>query len=844
MKTQKALRLSKSVTPICYTLHIHTDFNTHVFTGEESVELDIFKDQKNITLHSVDLGITSVTLRQGTRKELGKIKYDAKNEMAVFTFGAPISKGKAYLDIDFNGKLSDSLAGFYKSTYQENGKEKLIATTQFEATDARRAFPCFDEPEMKAVFDISLSVPKGKTAISNTLVIKSAEHSKTHETFHFSPTPKMSTYLLAFIIGDFEYLEKKTKRGIKVRVYTTKGKKSQGKFALECATRAIDFYEEYFQVEYPLPVLDMIAVPDFAAGAMENWGAVTYRETAILFDEKNSALANKQWVALVVAHELAHQWFGNLVTMRWWTDLWLNEGFASYIEYLCVDTLFPKWDMWEQFVSADLGNALALDALKNTHPVEVEVHHPDQISEIFDAISYEKGASLIRMLADHLGADVFRDSLRYYLSHHAYGNTVTTDLWKAFEKVSKKPVSKMMKAWTAQSGHPSLLISKSKEGVRVEQKRFYSSPIEKNKNNKDKTLWPIPFTYLDERGRHETILKEQTTNLKSAFFMKSNIGETGVYRSIYSSEFMSEIQGHIEAGLFSAEDRLGIIRDVHASVRNCDMSVSAAIKLLSSFRNEKHYSVWTEVISLTNHIRFIYSDKTWIKKYEKWMKSFLVPVKKYVGTNKSAGESHTHTMLRSLILGTLVSLADKDTVILTKKLYTKKEIDPDLRNVVYGGIVKSGDTKLFENLKAKYGKVTLHEEKNRIARAMLGTSSKKEFKKLLHFIIGKDVRNQDTPMYLAASLYNRHNRETALEFILDNWQEIVSRLSGDKYTFKRIIDAMDGFSKVSEYKRIEKFFNKNSHKGAERTLAQTLESIEAHIFFKKHHARELGRIFK
>src|SRR3989338_2676344 len=311
----------------------------------------------------------------------------------------------------------------------------------------------------------------------------------------------MSTYLLAFIVGDFEYIEGKSEDGTLVRVFTTPGKKDQAKFALEVAKKCMDFYEDYFKIAYPLPVLDLIAIPDFAAGAMENWGAVTYRESTILVEEEKSSVGNKQWVALVIAHELAHQWFGNLVTMEWWTHLWLNEGFASFIEYLAIDHIFPDWDIWTQFVSTEMADAFSLDALKNTHPIEVEVGHPAEISEIFDKVSYSKGASVLRMLWKYLGEKDFQKGLQHYLKRHAYGNAQTEDLWKALEEVSGKPVGKFMKNWTSKAGHPviNVKIKNQKSKIELRQSRFFSSPISK-RQTEDDTIWAIPLNnYLIDR---------------------------------------------------------------------------------------------------------------------------------------------------------------------------------------------------------------------------------------------------------------------------------------------------------------------------------------------------------
>src|SRR3989344_7450277 len=415
-KSTKKVRLAPYVKPERYRLSLKPDLDAFVFEGEETIMLTLEKKVKEITLHSKDLEIESAVIVQNKKSfSATSITYNEKAETATFVFPKSLEVGKAKLSLVFRGVLNDKMHGFYRSRYEVAGREYHLATTQFEATDARRAFPCFDEPAAKAVFDIQLIVPNKSTAISNTMPTAIREPSPGYQVVEVSPSPKMSTYLVAFIVGDLEYIEKKTEEGVLVRVFTTPGKKHQAEFALDCAVKSLSFFTKYFDIPYPMPVLDMVAIPDFASGAMENWGAVTYREEALLIDHENSSAAAKQWVAVVVAHELSHQWFGNLVTMEWWTHLWLNEGFASYIEYLAVDHIFPDWEMWTEFVSSDLGNALSLDSLKHTHPIEVPVHHPDEISEIFDAVSYSKGASVIRMLAEYIGEKDFRDGLRHYL---------------------------------------------------------------------------------------------------------------------------------------------------------------------------------------------------------------------------------------------------------------------------------------------------------------------------------------------------------------------------------------------------------------------------------------------
>jgi puromycin-sensitive aminopeptidase len=612
--TVKNVRLSRNVVPLEYDIQLKPDLENFTFEGIETIHLSVLKKTRDITLHSKEIEVITADVFMEKEKVFAKISYDKKLETATFSFPVFLEK-KIKLTLVFRGILNDKMRGFYRSRYNIGKKEYHMATTQFEATDARRAFPCFDEPAKKAIFNVSLIVPKNKTAISNTLPISILEHEAGFQIVKFSPTPKMSTYLLAFIVGDFEYLESKTNRNTRVRVYTTPGKKHQAKFALDCAVKTLEFYEKYFDIKYPLPVLDMIAIPDFASGAMENWGAITYRESALLVDKNHSSISNKQWVALVIAHELAHQWFGNLVTMEWWTHLWLNEGFASFIEYLAVDKLFPKWDVWTQFSTSDLGVALRLDALVSTHPIEVTVHHPDEIGEIFDEVSYSKGASIIRMLADYLGEENFRDGLRYYLKKHSYKNTKTIHLWQAFEKVSKKPVAKIMQNWTGKPGYPVVKAKIINNKLSLSQTRFFSNPVSKQKN-KGKTIWQIPIS------------------IENKDWIKINIGETGFYRTAYSPKLLEKLIKPVLEKKLSPRDRLGIIRDLFALSEARTIPTTDVLKFLQAFKNENNYTVWLELAMGLSAGR---------KTFEKVDSGFVFADGKQTRLGKEkAGDAHRH----------------------------------------------------------------------------------------------------------------------------------------------------------------------------------------------------------
>lgn len=831
-KQIKNIRLSENILPIKYNIEIKPDLENFTFQGVENIQIEILKSTKEITLHSKEIDIETASINFEKKKIFTKkISYNEKEETVTFFFPNLIPKGKANLTLVFQGILNDKMRGFYRSKYSIDNVVHHMATTQFEATDARRAFPCFDEPAKKAVFNVSLIVKKGKTAISNTLPVSVNEHEGEYEMIKFSPTPKMSTYLLAFIVGDFEHIESKTKNGTLVRVFTTPGKVHQAKFALSCAVKSLEFYEKYFDIPYPLPVLDMIAIPDFSSGAMENWGAITYRESALLVDEEHSSASNKQWVALVIAHELAHQWFGNLVTMEWWTHLWLNEGFASYIEYLAVDKMFPRWDIWTQFSTADLGVALRLDSLQNTHPIEVEVHHPSEIGEIFDEVSYSKGASVIRMLASYLGEKDFRDGLRYYLKKHSYKNTETIHLWQAFEKVSRKPVSKMMKNWTSLPGYPVVKAEIKNNSLDLSQERFFSSPISKKKS-KDKTKWIIP-----------------EKNLITKNYIKINFGEESFYRTAYSKDLLEKLVEPVLNKKISARDRLGIIRDLFALSEAGVIPTTDALSFLKAYKNEDNYTVWLEIASGFARLEQVFfKNKKIISGLDKLNISLFSPLIKRLGWDPKSGESHTDSLLRSLVVSRLGKSGDKKIVSEAKNLFKAmgkgEQIHPDIRGAIYSIIGTHGGKKEYASLVKKYKKETLHEEKNRIGSALGDFSRNTLLCETVHFALSKDVRIQDTIGILTSVGANPHGRSVWLKFIKQNWKMLVTRYGDGGMALARLVKAIGGSAELKHFEDFKKFFAKNDAPGASRSIEQVLERLESNIAWFKRDEKTIEKFFK
>ncbi len=719
------------------------------------------------------------------------------------------------------------MRGFYKSSYQIDGKEHHMATTQFEATDARRAFPCFDEPAHKAVFYVSLIVPKGKTAISNTLPVSVAEHESGFEIIKFAPTPKMSTYLLAFIVGDFEYLEKKSSRGVLVRVYTTPGKKHQAKFALDVTVKVLEFYEKYFDIPYPLDTLDMIAIPDFSSLAMENWGAITFREVGLLVDEKNTSLSSKELIVEVIAHELAHQWFGNLVTMEWWTHLWLNEGFASYIPYLVVEKLFPKWNIWERFTTDTLGVALQLDSLKNTHPIEVEVHHPDEIGEIFDAVSYSKGASIIRMLAEYLGEKDFRDGLRYYLKKHSYKNTSTIHLWEAFEKISKKKVSKMMHNWTSKPGYPVVHAEMINGEINFSQSRFFVSPISAQKS-KDNTKWEIPIIYKNN---------------------KVNFGETGFYRTAYSKELLEKLREPIQKKELGASDRLGVIRDLFALSESGIIPTTDSLEFLSNYKKEDNYTVWVEIINGLSHLdQLLYPEDFLRGNLDKLVIDLFSPTFHRLGWNNIKNENHTDALLRSLVIKMLGKSGHKEMILEAKKQFQKMNtgthIDPDIRGAMYSIITTHGGMKDYKILIKKYIEEHLHEEKNRIGNSLGNFQNPQILKLVCEFAMSKNVRAQDAVGILSSVGANPLGRDIWWSFITQNWKTLVSRYGEGGLTLSRVVKAISGSAEEHHFKEFKKFFSTHKAPGAKRAIDQVLERLEGNNAWRKRDHRNIANFLK
>ncbi|HTN71323.1 MAG TPA: M1 family metallopeptidase, partial [Methylomirabilota bacterium] len=474
MPEQKPYRLPTTVIPGRYEIRLTPDLGAATFAGEEKVSIQVLEPVRQIVVNAAELEFQTVSVKSPDGKvTLGDAALDGDNEQVTLRFPEALNPGRWELQIKFSGILNDKLHGFYRSTYKDaKGKEKPLASTQFESTDARRAFPCWDEPAFKAVFQVTLVVDGGLTAISNARVIREIPLPESgKKEVVFADSMKMSTYLVAFIVGEFEGTDATMVGNAPLRVWAVPGKQRLAKFAQEIGRFSLDHFSRYYDIAYPGDKLDLIAIPDFASGAMENLGAITFRETALLVDEEKATRGELERVADVVSHENAHMWFGDLVTMKWWNGLWLNEAFATFMEMLAVDAWKPEWRRWDSFTISRAA-AMQVDGLKSTRPIEFPVEKPEEAAGMFDVLTYEKGASVLRMLEQYLGADAFRDGIRLYLRRHEYANAETTDLWDALEESTREPVRALMDSWIFQAGYPIISVERNGKELVLSQRIF------------------------------------------------------------------------------------------------------------------------------------------------------------------------------------------------------------------------------------------------------------------------------------------------------------------------------------------------------------------------------------
>ena len=852
MPSTDPFTLPQNVRPLHYDLELTPNFDDFSFTGEVDITLQMDSGTSEIVLNSDEIDIRAATLTWTDaagehERSSTDISYETEAERATISFeGGPGDglTGNPHLKLTYTGELNDKLRGFYRSQYTNpEGETAYLATTQFEATDARRALPCWDEPAVKSTFRVTLNIPEEMQAVSNTPIVQEkAGNDAGTKTLFFDETPVMSTYLLAFVIGDLAHIEKEAADGTVVGVWTTRGKEAQGEFALDTSVKLLSFFNDYFGIRYPLSKLDHLAIPDFAAGAMENWGCVTYRETALLVDAQNSSAGTRQRVAEVVAHEMAHMWFGDLVTMQWWDDLWLNESFATWVGTKAVDWLFPEWSMWTQFVNMDTNRAFSLDGLKNSHPIEQEVANPAEVSQLFDAISYSKGGSVLRMLEHFLSATTFRVGLNIYLNRHSYQNARTVDLWTALEEASGQPVTSMMGSWTGQMGYPVLDVAATPaEGgltLAIKQERFvFDSVLGDDATDDEEQVWPIPLTVIAAGANvTATLVIAATDTVHIATppqpdWFKVNPDQTGFYRVNYTDADWDRLPPAISSGALPATDRLGIQNDAFALSKAGLLPITRFLSLAEAYQNETDASVWSDLATNLRDIEGLIGEEPCLEAYRAFGRRLFGPAAQRSGWEPKLGEGHLDSLLRSTVLSQAGVYGDTDVIARAHEQFAAYQADPgnvrpDLRGVVFSLVAQEGDRAVYDRIWDLERGAELHEEKIRLLMSLARFQQEDLLRETLDRALTDDVRLQDTIFVVSAVAANHKGRNLAWEFLKEQWDEFDRRYGGGGFGLMRLVAITNAFTSEEKRQDVTEFFEAHPTPAAERTIRQALERIQ------------------
>jgi aminopeptidase N len=829
-----AQRLPTTVFPTHYSLTFTPDLKAGTFTGEETIDLNVTEETDRITLNAVDINFQYVLAYSGENARVPESKVSVDKEKEQVTINLPnklaLSPGKATLVIRFTGILNDKLRGFYLA----KTALRSYAVTQFESTDARRAFPCFDEPAFKATFDISLTIDAGDTGISNGPIVSDTPGPAAGKhTLKFLTTPKMSTYLVAFMVGDFQCASGE-QDGVALRVCSTPDKLALTPYALDVAKFALHYYNTYFGIHYPLKKLDLIGIPDFEAGAMENFGAITFRESVLLIDPKTAPIAAKMNVTLDITHEIAHQWFGDLVTMKWWDNTWLNEGFATWMENKATGAMRPEWNM-DETVAGEENNTLNVDALPTTRAIRALASTRDEIEEMFDSISYGKASDVLLMVENYLGQETFREGVHAYLAAHEYGNATAEDFWNAQTATSHKPVDKIMESLVVQPGEPLLTLGAPAGGsprrVPVTQARFFLSP---NIKPDAAQKWTIPVCFKNGSAAPECqLLSPETSTLEipatGLFF--ANAGGKGYYRSAYAPAQYAELVA-AESRLTPPE-RISLTGDEWAQVRANKAAVGDYLNLVAALKTDPQAGV---VDSATRAVSTII-DEVAATPEEKaalaaWIRRTFAPVYARLAP-PSPGDSPNTRQLRAHLFG-LLGYYGKDPAILAEAgriadsyIANPASVDPTLGQTALTVAAENGDVALFDKLQHLFETSTDPALQESTLRLLAGFEDPSLVERSLDYALSGKVRNQDAAIQIASALYNPETQNQAWNFLESHWDKASTFLTPEMGSI--LVSSSGSFCSTEARDSVQSFFTTHKVPAAETDLKHAIERIDACI---------------
>ncbi|KAK4815752.1 hypothetical protein QYF61_007170 [Mycteria americana] len=872
-----AVRLPKHVVPLRYHLLIHPNLTTLSFAGSAAIEVTVTRQTSAVILHSKLLHITRAAIEDGSARSVQEVLVLEHRpfEQVALLAAEPLRAGHNYtLSIQYFANLSESFHGFYKSTYRtREGELRVLATTQFEPTAARMAFPCFDEPAFKARFSIKIRREAKHLALSNMPVVKSVNITSWLVEDHFDTTVKMSTYLVAFIVSDFKSISKITSRGVKISVYTVPDKINQADYALDAAVKLLDFYEDFFSIPYPLPKQDLAAIPDFQSGAMENWGLTTYRESALLYDPEKSSVSSKLWIPMIIAHELAHQWFGNLVTMEWWNDLWLNEGFAKFMEFVSVSVTHPELRVEDYFLRRCF-DAMAVDALNSSHPISNPVEDPAEILEMFDRVSYEKGSCILNMLRVYLTADVFKAGLVQYLQKYSYQNTKNEDLWNSMTNIcptvgSDKnelqgdgfcrrsqqsssnahwtkgetlDVRAMMETWTLQKGFPLVTVTVRGKNVHLQQEHYVKGVDSPSSTG---YLWHIPLTYITSKS--DTVQRFLMTTKADVIILpeevewvKFNVDMNGYYIVHYEDDGWDRLINLLKENhtVISSNDRASLINNVFQLMRIKKLSVSKAFDLTLYLKHERQIM---PVLQGMNELIPIYKlmERRDMDGTEKQLKEYIVNLFKDLIDKQSWSDegSVSERLLRQSLLLLACVHRYQPCVDKAKGYFTEWQksngtlsLPADVKTAVY--TVGAQTSEGWDFLLSKYRLQSFNVERENIELALSRSRSKDKLQWLMdQGLHGDIIRTQDLPRIIEFVATNPFGYHLAWTFLKENWKKVVEKFELGSNSVAGIVTGVTSrYSTRSQLAQVKEFFSSLDEKSAQlHCVQQAIETIEDNI---------------
>ena len=837
-------RLPRTVVPSRYDLVLEPDLDAGTFRGTVAASVDVVDPVAELVLNAIELVIDEawVVDANGTRSD-ASVSYDEATERATLSFDAALVTGTATVHASFRGILNDKLHGFYRSTFTDaTGTTRTLATTQFESTDARRAFPCWDEPDFKAIFGVTLVVPADLLALSNGAEIGREDTGDGRVRVRFADTMVMSTYLVAFVVGPLEATDPVDVDGVPLRVVHPLGKADLAGFALDIGASALRYFADYYGIGYPGGKVDLVAIPDFAFGAMENLGCITFRETALLVDPARATQPELERVADVVAHELAHMWFGDLVTMKWWNGIWLNEAFATFMETLAVDHFRPDWDRWTTF-ALSRSAAYDTDSLAATRPIEFEVVSPADAEGMFDVLTYEKGASVVRMLEQYLGEADFRTGIRAYLAQHAYGNTETTDLWDALEAATGQPVRRIADTWIFQGGHPVIGVDLAAEGtvLRLTQEQF------RYLGGDAGARWAVPVlvrwadTSTGDVHERKELLDGDALEIDlptAASWVVANSGASGFYRVRYTPELRAAVTARAQGSLNPAE-RYALVDDTWASVLAGTTSAREFLELAAAFGDEPDVSVWRRLIGALATLDRISDDAT-RDRLAAFIGTLLSPALDRLGPAPLADEPERVTVLRAALFEALGVLAHDERVLERSRriLAGEVDVDPATADAAVRVVAGHADAATFDDFLARSKAATTPQDTLRYLGALADVDDPALFSRFLDLLLGPDVRTQDAGLLLNRALTNRANAATAWAFATSHWDELIERLPTNAVS--RMITGVRTFHDAALATRVEAFLEAHPVPQAARAFAQHLERMRVTVELAGREQARLG----